>query len=81
MSSVCPSWPPETATGASGRPVSRKATEAMIHEAHEAAGGHPYIELMVSTAKIKSGEPKPALDRKSTSSIAKWLKERAFPKK
>ena len=56
----------------------RKATEAMIQEAHQAAGGHPYIELMVSSAKPKP-ETVVTPDRKVCSSVSRWMKEKAFP--
>jgi len=56
-----------------------KSTEAMIQEAHQAAGGNPYIELMVCSAK--KGDDKPTMDRRAVASIAKWTKEKAFPKK
>jgi pimeloyl-ACP methyl ester carboxylesterase len=56
-----------------------KSTEAMIAEAHLAVGGHPSIELMVCSAR-KVDEP-PALDRKAVAGIAKWTKDKAFPKK
>jgi dienelactone hydrolase len=56
-----------------------KATEAMISEAHKAAGGDPYIELMVCAAGEQQAEP--AIERKVLASIAKWTKERAFPQK
>ncbi|MEM7311398.1 MAG: dienelactone hydrolase family protein [Planctomycetota bacterium] len=56
----------------------KKATEAMIQEAHQASGGHPFIELMVCSAKKKADET-PKVERKTCVSIAKWMKEKAFP--
>lgn len=56
-----------------------KATEAMIQEAHKAAGGDPYIEFMVCAGDEQAAEP--AIERKVQTSITKWIKERAFPQK
>ncbi len=56
-----------------------QATEAMIQEAHKAAGGNPDIELMICSASAPPEEP--AIERKALASIAKWTKERAFPQK
>ena len=56
-----------------------EATQAMIQEAHKAAGGNPYIELMVCSAPAEAA--KPAIDRKVVASIAKWTKDKAFPQK
>ena len=54
-------------------------TEAMIAEAHKEAGGHPFIELMICSAKKM--EEVPQLDRRAITGIAKWTKARAFPQK
>jgi dienelactone hydrolase len=56
-----------------------KSTEAMIAEAHQAAGGHPFIELMVCSARKPDEEG--ALDRRAVAGIAKWTKDKAFPQK
>lgn len=56
-----------------------ESTEAMIAEAHQAAGGHPYIELMVCSANMRDEDP--VLDRRAIVGISKWAREKAFPKK
>jgi len=55
------------------------AAEAMIQEAHRAAGGNRYIELMVCAAPAEAEQP--AIERKVQASIAKWAKEKACPQK
>lgn len=57
-----------------------EAAEAMIQEAHTAAGGHPYIELMICSAP-RPQQDAPSIERKVLVGIARWMKEKAFPQK
>lgn len=60
------------------RKAERTATEAMVQEAHQASGGHPYIDLMFCSAKP---EQEVVADKRATSQLVKWLKEKAFPRR
>jgi dienelactone hydrolase len=62
------------------RKENSKAAEAMIQEAHSAAGGHPYIELMICSAPSKQLDA-PAMERKVLVGIVRWMKKKAFPQK
>ena len=56
----------------------RKSAESLMVGAHEAVGGPPFIELLI--AKPKKGDSV-LEDRKLAVDLAKWLEDKAFPKR